>query len=388
MKLLYGRGINKAQENFDTHPLADKTIADVSEAIIGAALLSGQRDAVYDFDQAVKAVTAFVKKPDHDVLCWADYYKLYTLPTYQTAESSASILDLARQVFLIHPYKFNHPRLLRSAFIHPSQPYMVEKIPCYQRLEFLGDALLDMVSIDFLFRGHPDRDPQWLTEHKMAMVSNKFLAALSVSLGFHRHLRYTGSIIEKQNRDYATELEDARASAPKDARDYWTNTSQPPKALSDIVESYVGAIFVDSGFDYSTVQHFFDRHVKWYFEDMTPYDTFANNHPTTFLHKLLTLTFGCREYRLMADEIPAVVPGEPSTAVAALLVHGQVVADGEAASTKVAKVKASQAGLAIMRALEGGREAYVQKFGCDCVGKEQEWVGRDGEGVGVVGAAF
>lgn len=352
--------------------------------MIGAALLSYPTDR--GFNMAVRAVTALVNNKHHDISRWVDYYKSYTKPEYQIAESSASILNLASQIESKHPYHFKYPRLLRSAFIHPSQPYSVEKIPCYQRLEFLGDALLDMACINFLFHKHPDRDPQWLTEHKMAMVSNKFLAALSVKLGFHKHLRYTGAIIEKQNRDYATELEDARLAAPPDSRDYWTNTTQPPKVLSDIVESYVGAVFVDSEFDYGEVERFFERHVRWFFEDMSAYDTFANNHPTTYLHKLLTLTFGCREYRVMADEIEAVIPGDPPTAVAALVVHGRVVADGEAASTKVAKVKASQAALELMKGY--GREEYVERYACDCEGREKKWVGKEGDGIGMVGTAI
>lgn len=128
------------------------------------------------------------------------------------------------------------------------------------------------------------------------MVSNKFLAALSVKLGFHKHLRFTGSAIEYQNREYVGELEEAQRKA-KGAPDYWMNTKQPPKvhsspssginvahiilqALSDIVEAFIGAIFVDSEYNYGEVERFFDQHVKWFFEDMKIYDTFANNHPT------------------------------------------------------------------------------------------------------------
>ena len=336
-------------------------------------------------DMAVKAVTALVSNSDHDVSTWADYYRLYQKPKYQTAEASASHLDLATQVAKKHSYHFRYPRLLRSAFVHPSQPFAVEKIPCYQRLEFLGDALLDMASINFLFHRHPDRDPQWLTEHKMAMVSNKFLAALSVKLGFHKHLRYTGAIIEKQNREYVTELEDAEAES-NGSRDYWTNTKQPPKALSDILESYVGAIFVDSEYNFSEVERFFNSHIRWFFEDMSIYDTFANNHPTTYLYKLLTLTFGCSDFQLKAQEIESVIPGNLPTAVAGLIVHGDIVADGEASSTKNAKVKASSAALKLMQGLS--RDEYRAQYKCDCAGETKEWVGRDGDGIGMVGTAI
>lgn len=62
----------------------------------------------------------------------------------------------------------------------------------------------------------------------MAMVSNKFLAALSVKLGFHKHLRFSSQVIEFQNRDYATELQEAERDS-NGARDYWTTTKNPPK---------------------------------------------------------------------------------------------------------------------------------------------------------------
>jgi dsRNA-specific ribonuclease len=42
----------------------------------------------------------------------------------------------------------------------------------------------------------------------------------------------------------------------------------------------VGALFVDSKFDYREVERFFQLHIQPYFEDMSLYDTFANKHPT------------------------------------------------------------------------------------------------------------
>ena len=58
------------------------------------------------------------------------------------------------------------------------------------------------------------------------------------------------------------------------------------QCLSDVVEAYIGAIFVDSEFDFKEVERFFDAHIRWYFEDMSIYDTFANNHPTVSIQFL------------------------------------------------------------------------------------------------------
>jgi hypothetical protein len=47
-----------------------------------------------------------------------------------------------------------------------------------------------------------------------------------------------------------------------------------------MLEAYIAAIFVDSGFDYTVVEEFFDTHIQPYFVDMSLYDTFANRQPT------------------------------------------------------------------------------------------------------------
>lgn len=50
-----------------------------------------------------------------------------------------------------------------------------------------------------------------------------------------------------------------------------------------MVEAYLGAIFVDSEFNFEVIEAFYQKHIKPYFEDMSIYDTFANKHPTVRL---------------------------------------------------------------------------------------------------------
>jgi dsRNA-specific ribonuclease len=52
------------------------------------------------------------------------------------------------------------------------------------------------------------------------------------------------------------------------------------QCLPDMLEAYLGAIFVDSGFDFTVIEAFFQRHILPFFHDMSIYDTFANRHPT------------------------------------------------------------------------------------------------------------
>lgn len=51
-----------------------------------------------------------------------------------------------------------------------------------------------------------------------------------------------------------------------------------------MLEAYLGAIFVDSGFDLTVIEAFFERHILVFFHDMSIYDTFANRHPTVRIY--------------------------------------------------------------------------------------------------------
>ena len=219
----------------------------------------------------------------------------------------------------------------------------------------------------------------------MAMVSNKFLGALCVKLGFHKHLQTNTSKLIFAIQNYVLEIEEAEKEC-NGSPDYWTTTKNPPKVsptsililisfdlnanshlsqcLPDVVESYIGAIFVDASFNFSVVENFFAKHIRCFFEDMTIYDTFANNHPTTFLSNLLTLTLGCTHYSVLSEEMPAIVEGTPPRVVAVVMIHFQIVAHAEAASGKYAKIKASQRALDALTNLVP-RE-FRAKFGCDC----------------------
>ncbi|XXG98379.1 accessory factor associated with RNA polymerase II [Hypoxylon texense] len=365
------------------HSLADKSIADVCEALIGASYLTTYENN--NFDLAIQAVTKFVNHSNHRMMNYGDYYAEYQIPEWQSAESTAVQREVARQVEKKLGYKFKYPRLLRSAFMHPSFGTIYERIPNYQRLEFLGDSLLDMVCVDFLFHRYPSADPQWLTEHKMAMVSNQFLGCLCVSLGLQTHMLSMTSALHREITEYVAAITTARAAAEEEAesanldrasyaRNFWVEVQKPPKALPDIVESYVGALFVDSAFDYGQVQRFFRTHVQPYFEDMHIYDTFANRHPVTFLANMLQLHFHCANWRLLIQEIAAVedaplLVGQKQV-LCGVMIHGEVREHATAASGRYAKIAAAKK---IMNDLQTmSVEEYKHKFGCHCSPEEAQ----------------
>ncbi|KAK4043407.1 dicer-like protein 1 [Parachaetomium inaequale] len=377
------------------HVLADKTIADVCEALIGAAYLTAQEQTPPNFDLAIRAVTIMVKDKNHAMTSYPDYYAAYVPPAWQTAPCNSTQLDMASRFEARMGYAFTHPRLLRSAFQHPTYPSVYEKLPSYQRLEFLGDALLDMASVEFLFHRFPGADPQWLTEHKMAMVSNQFLGCLAVCLGFHKAITYCSAAIQKEIAEYVAEIEDALDAAktlaitqgkPQDeyARDFWVRCGRPPKCLPDVVEAYVGAVFVDSRYDFETVRRFFADHVRPFFEDMRLYDAFANKHPVTFLAGVMQGRMGCAEWRLLVKELApystaaAVGGGEEGgldvgavmasagnpQVVCAVRVHGLTLAHAVAASSRYGKIAAAKRAIKVLEGM--GVDEFRRAYGCAC----------------------
>jgi endoribonuclease Dicer len=352
------------------HALAQKTIADVSEALIGAALLSAKEPN--DYEMAIRAVTKLVNSKDHDIQSWSDYSRLYQPPSWSIDTSpdgfTHGIDSRAAKIQDRMDYTFRHPRLLRSAMTHPS--YTDSIVPDYQRLEFLGDSILDMVCIRNLYDRFPNRDPQWLTEHKMAMVSNKFLGAVAVDLDFDKYLYYSGVHIPAQISSYAIKIREALPAAKQNNHiDFWTEIEDPPKCLSDTVESYIGAVFVDSDFNYAEVERFFHNHISWYFSDMAIYDTFANKHPTTELHNILTKQYKCRQYRLITSNptptglAASVAKASPKVRVG-VIIHREVAAYAEGSSTKYAKVRASKVALQRLKGMS--MEVFRDSFRCAC----------------------
>ncbi|KAI1762058.1 hypothetical protein GGR53DRAFT_502835 [Hypoxylon sp. FL1150] len=373
--ILGKKGVGKG-----VHSLADKSIADVCEALIGASYLTTYDYEQNNFDLAIQAVTKFVNDPNHTMMKYEDYYAAYQIPEWQSAEPTAVQREVARQIEEKLGYKFTYPRLLRSAFMHPSYATIYERIPSYQRLEFLGDSLLDMVCVDFLFHRYPSADPQWLTEHKMAMVSNQFLGCLCVSLNLQTHMLSMTPGLQREITEYVAAITEARAKAEEEAesanlgrasyaRNFWVEVQKPPKALPDIVESYVGALFVDSRYDYGEVQRFFAAHVQPYFEDMHIYDTFANRHPVTFLANTLQLRFRCADWRILIREV--VVDGLPTShpqVLCGVMIHGRVREHATAASGRYAKVAAAKKAAGRLQGMSV--EDFKREFGCKCSPEE------------------
>lgn len=377
------------------HCLSHKSIADVCEALIGAAYLTSKSDD--NMDMAVKAVTTMVNSEDHTMTEFRDYFAKYKTPEWHSYEPTAAQRNMVECIAEITGYRFKRPPLLRSAFKHSSYVYEEKIKRDYQQLEFLGDALIDMVVVDFLYTRFPEADPKWLTEHKMAMVSNQFLGFLCVKLGLSKRLMVATSPLHSRIREYTAEAKEAEerararkksqdndaaatsdkdpsAEAPSVTQDFWVEIQQPPKALADVVEALVGAMFVDSGYSFSVVRDFFAKFIQPYFEDMALLSSFASNHPVTVLIHALQDDFRCTQWKLHMASVP---PSKDDAGVAilaesellcALMIHGNVIA--HATSTKsgvAAKLAVAKLALKTLASIQDASH-FRTEMGCDCGG--------------------
>jgi ribonuclease III len=121
--------------------------------------------------------------------------------------------------------KFNDMGLLERAFIHRS--YLNEHpslgLEHNERLEFLGDAVLEIVVTDFLYRNYPNPEGD-LTNWRSALVKTESLAAVAASL------------------EIATYFKLSRGEAKGNARSH-------ALISANAVEAIIGAIYLDQGYD-------------------------------------------------------------------------------------------------------------------------------------------
>ena len=122
-------------------------------------------------------------------------------------------------------YSFKEKRLLRQAMTHSSfaNEHNIDKLRCNERLEFLGDAVLEVVSSDFLYHRYADKPEGELTKIRASVVCEPTLAfcASEIELGSYLMLGKGEESTGGRNRN---------------------------SVVSDAMEALIGAIYLDGGF--------------------------------------------------------------------------------------------------------------------------------------------
>ncbi len=114
--------------------------------------------------------------------------------------------DAAAEIEQRLGYRFRDRALLQRALTHPSwQPESAGAADHNQRLEFLGDAVLNFVIADELFRARLEEREGRLTQRRATLIRGPMLAELALELGLDRGLRVGRS----EERTKSSALEDA-----------------------------------------------------------------------------------------------------------------------------------------------------------------------------------
>ncbi|KAF9369249.1 hypothetical protein BGX21_006094, partial [Mortierella sp. AD011] len=159
-------------------------------------------------------------------------------------------------------YVFVRKAVIEEAMTHESMPTPTENDPkertaskvksSYERLEFLGDAVLDFVAVMYWLERDMLATEGTLRKRIKESANNKALGALCIELGLYKPLRHTklhGKILSgKQAVEGAKKF-------PK----YWNRLDIPKIGFADVIESTFGAVFVDSRFNLQDTRRLFDR---------------------------------------------------------------------------------------------------------------------------------
>lgn len=133
-------------------------------------------------------------------------------------------------------YQFKNKDLLIQALTHSSfvNEQKINKKPDYERLEFLGDAVLEMVSSEFLYKKYPDKKEGEMSKIRASLVCEPALAFCSEQIELKKYIQLGKG-------------EEATGGRNKES------------IIADVCEAVIGALFLDGGIEYA--KHFIDTYV-------------------------------------------------------------------------------------------------------------------------------
>jgi len=222
-----------------------------------------------------------------------------------------SVSDFAAQIGI----NFNQPKLLEQAFIHRS--YLNEhrdyELEHNERLEFLGDAVLELVVTDYLFGKYPERSEGELTSFRAALVNTVTLSETADAL----------------------KLNDYLLLSKGEARD---NGRARQAILADTFEAVIGAIYLDQG--YASARDFIARQLFGKTEEIVKKNLWQDPK-SVFQEKAQENMSITPSYQVMK----AVGPDHNKRFTIGLYLANELVAEGEGHSKQEAEQEAAQKGL-------------------------------------------
>ncbi|MEF3303001.1 ribonuclease III [Paenibacillus sp. GYB003] len=214
---------------------------------------------------------------------------------------------------------FRDPRLLKQAFTHSS--YVNEQrsadMQDNERLEFLGDAVLQLTVSDYLFRTYPERPEGELTKHRASIVCEPSLVQFAERLDFGSYV-FLGK---------GEELTGGRTR---------------PALLADVFESFVGALYLDQGLE--AVKSFLAANMFPYLAKDALLQ--AGDFKTKLQEHTQQRGMGAVEYRIVEERGPA----HDREFVSEVWIGAKLFGTGTGRSKKDAEQQAASQALAQLKA--------------------------------------
>ncbi len=209
--------------------------------------------------------------------------------------------------------EIDEPSLFQRALRHRSMLSQEQyaKFDSYERLEFLGDAVLDLIAAEILFNRYPEKDEGFLTKTRAKLVRGETLALLSNKLGFEE-------LMEIGENNSVVKISKS--------------------ILADVFESLVAAIYITKGYTYAFqfVERVYNQHIN--FEDLV---TTIDNHKSALLEYTQAQRLPLPQYLLINES----GPGHNRTFEVKVLVGDDELGTGIGKSKKKAEQLAAEVAL-------------------------------------------
>ncbi|OWA52488.1 Endoribonuclease Dicer [Hypsibius exemplaris] len=255
--------------------IEDKTIADVVEAMIGTFLInSSARSAQLFMSWIGLHVLPELPGPEEERTTAERYgrFDVTSIPTPMLRNDSDTELVLKRLTAGFDDfenrigYKFHNRAYLLQAFTHRS--YDPNDITdCYQRLEYLGDAVIDFLITRYVYEDEKSFNSGMMLDMRSALVNNRTFSTLAVKYNYHSHIKFRNLRLYNHIEEFVQEVQEKDQDVltleadmmctnfddEKDTEEEGFEEADAPKVLGDVFESVAGAIFVDSGLSLDVV---------------------------------------------------------------------------------------------------------------------------------------
>lgn len=217
-------------------------------------------------------------------------------------------------------YTFLNKNLLKQALTHSSyaNEQKIRKNGDYERLEFLGDAVLEMISSEFLFKENPEMPEGKLTKLRSSLVCEPALAqcAKEIDLGSYMLLGKGEEATGGRFRESIT---------------------------SDVMEALIGALYLDGG--YEVARNFIYKNILSDIENrILFYDS------KTVLQEIIQTK---PNQKLVYELIDEIGPDHNKKFIVEAILNGEKVGFGEGKTKKAAEQKAAYEAILAIRKSEG-----------------------------------